>query len=90
MTEHEYVEHIRRAAVDYTDWLSSAAPDNGQLQRWSDTKLMLSPFTQTALCDAWLNSTHNAKYEPLAAECAFPAPELPETEHDALASILGL
>jgi len=90
MDEREYVERIRRAAIEYTDWIGSVAPDNGQLQRWSDTKIMLSPFTQTALCDAWLNSAQNAKSEPLAAEEAFPAPELPETEHGALASIPGL
>jgi hypothetical protein len=90
MDEREYVEHIRRAAVEYADWLGSIARDDGQLQRWSDAKLQLSPFTQIALCDAWLNSTQNAKPEPLEAEGAFPAPELPETEHDATASILGL
>jgi hypothetical protein len=56
MTEREYVEHIRKAADFYLrEIIGGSSGVNTPGDRvWENAKLMLSPHTAIALCDAWL------------------------------------
>jgi hypothetical protein len=58
MTEHEYVEHIRRVASAYLAKIEShqhgIALGTDEESAWARTKESMSPLTMAALCDAWL------------------------------------
>lgn len=68
MTEHEYVETIRKAAEGYCsampcddDTAANYRTFLAAQAEWDRAKLYLSPQTAIALCDAWLTMQEAAE-----------------------------
>ena len=67
MTEREYVEILRQAAIDYIEiigresWEARKVGDGVKIDRWGKLLSQMSPHTFARLADAWLEKTAGNK-----------------------------